>query len=100
MPDLPQDLQFSAIAITWHLLLSSVIVSNFSNMFSSETTEWIWMKLSMIILWGILHKVDAWIFDQLKSMTTSTEKKSISVKQQIFLQISKKTLGISKFWHG
>ena len=82
------------------LLLSSsvVIVNNFSNIFFSETTAQICMKLTgiMNVPQSILHKMTLLIFDRFKNMATVAKNRTQGSDSR-FLHISPKLLGLANF---
>ena len=76
---------------------SSLTIS--SNVFSSETTEYICMKPIMTFSQSILHKLTIWVFDRLKNTTAFTENRTQGSDSR-FLHITPKPLGLAKFCCG
>ena len=68
-------------AITCRLSPSSLTIS--SNIFS-DTTEWICMKLKMVVPQSILHKMTVWIFDLLKNMAIITKNRTQDLDSRFF----------------
>ena len=73
--------------LAWHLAFVNIL----TQIFSSETTEWIQMTLCMVVAQRILHKDFASIFDLLRNMAAVTKNRTYWSDRR-FTHISQKLL--------
>ena len=88
------DLVMSAIVIAWRPSSSSSL-TNLQK--SSPLNEWIWIKLDVIVLQSILHKMTVWSFDLLKTWIDAVTKNRTQGSDSSFMDISQNPSGFIKF---
>ena len=89
--------------VSYYHHLASVVVRRrpsltiLKKIFSSGTTEWIYIRFAVIVPWHNMHTVYVMIFDSSKNMAAVTKNRTKG-SDRSFLPITQKTFTLAKFW--